>query len=81
MRRDVLDLRDFYSTPLGWATQSMIGRKLAEAWGDTAGLDVLGLGYATPYLDAYRAASRRTVAAMPAAQGVEVWPAGSRVLA
>lgn len=81
MRRDVLDLRDFYSTPLGWATQSLIGRKLNEAWGEAAGLDVLGLGYPTPYLETYRPRARRSVAAMPAAQGVEVWPADGRVLA
>jgi SAM-dependent methyltransferase len=35
---------------------------------------MLGLGYATPFLDSFRAKARRTVAAMPAAQGVEVWP-------
>jgi SAM-dependent methyltransferase len=81
MRRDVLDLRDFYSTPLGWATRTLIGRKLGEAWGDLGGLDVLGLGYATPYLEAHRLSARRSVAAMPAAQGVEVWPAEGSVLA
>ena len=43
------------------------------------GLDVLGLGYATPYLGGFRAAARRVIAAMPAAQGVEVWPGDARV--
>jgi SAM-dependent methyltransferase len=41
----------------------------------------MGLGYATPYLGAFRFASRRSLAAMPAAQGVEVWPANGGVLA
>ena len=34
----------------------------------------IGLGYATPFLGPFRAAARRVVAAMPAQQGVEVWP-------
>jgi SAM-dependent methyltransferase len=75
MRRDVLELRRFYAAPLGRAARAMIGRKVEEAWGDGNGLDVLGLGYATPFLDGLYAA-RRTVAAMPAAQGVEAWPQG-----
>jgi SAM-dependent methyltransferase len=43
-------------------------------------LDVLGVGYATPYLAPFRQDARRTVAAMPAAQGVELWPPDERVL-
>jgi SAM-dependent methyltransferase len=81
MRRDVLDLRDFYATPLGQAARSMIARKLVEAWGQAEAQDVLGLGYAAPYLGAFSRRARRTVVAMPAAQGVEVWPAGGRSLA
>jgi SAM-dependent methyltransferase len=78
MRRDVLDLRAFYATPLGRTAREMLGRKVIEAWGDARGLDVLGLGYPTPYLDAARVSARRVVAAMPAQQGVEVWPTGER---
>jgi SAM-dependent methyltransferase len=79
MRRDVTDLRNFYATPLGRAAWAMIGAKVAEAWGDVRGLDVLGLGYATPFLEDFRARARRTVTAMPAAQGVEVWPTDGKV--
>jgi SAM-dependent methyltransferase len=77
MRRDVLYLREFYAQPLGRAVRDMLSRKIGEAWGDAAGLDVLGFGYATPFLEGF-AAARRVVAAMPAAQGVETWPAGGR---
>eukprot|EP01030_Chromulinospumella_sphaerica_P016483 gene16483-16298_t len=76
MRRDVLELRAFYASPRGGAAREMLGRKVVEAWGDAAGLDVLGLGYATPYLDPLRPKARRVIAAMPAQQGVEVWPGG-----
>jgi SAM-dependent methyltransferase len=76
MRRDVLELRAFYASPRGAAAREMLGRKVVEAWGDCSGLDVLGLGYATPFLDPMRPRARRVVAAMPAQQGVEVWPGG-----
>jgi SAM-dependent methyltransferase len=79
MRRDVTDLRNFYATPLGRAAWSMIGARVNEAWEDVRGLDVLGLGYATPFLEDFRARARRAVAAMPAAQGVEVWPTDGKV--
>ncbi|HLI66078.1 MAG TPA: methyltransferase domain-containing protein [Caulobacteraceae bacterium] len=81
MRRDVLELREFYAGRLGQAARAVIQRKLAEAWGDAGALDVMGLGYATPYLEDYLAHARRTVAVMPAAQGVEVWPHTDAVLA
>jgi SAM-dependent methyltransferase len=74
MRRDVVELRRFYAGPLGHAVREMVGRKVDEAWGYANGLDVLALGYATPFLDGLTRA-RRVVAAMPAQQGVEVWPA------
>ena len=81
MRRDVLQLRQFYASPLGRSTRSMLSRRLAEAWGGAERLDVMGLGYATPYLDLFRPGARRTIAAMPASQGVEVWPGGAQGLA
>lgn len=81
MRRDVLELRQFYATPLGGAARRMVTRKVVEAWGDAHGLDVLGLGYATPFLGPFQEKARRAVAAMPAQQGVEIWPAGAGQLA
>ena len=75
MRRDVLDLRQFYASDLGRAARAMVGRKVIETWGDARGLDVLALGYATPFVAPARYAARRVVGAMPAQQGVEIWPA------
>ncbi|HEY8003988.1 MAG TPA: methyltransferase domain-containing protein [Phenylobacterium sp.] len=80
MRRDVLELRQFYASDLGRAARAMVGRKVVEAWGDARGLDVLALGYATPFVATHLAAARRVVGAMPAQQGVEIWPAGARNL-
>jgi SAM-dependent methyltransferase len=80
MRRDVLDLRQFYATELGQAARAMVERKLLEAWDDAHGLDLLALGYATPFVGPFRDRARRVVAGMPAQQGVEVWPADDRNL-
>lgn len=52
----------------------MVIRQLVNAWGDAHDLDVLGLGYATPFLEPFRGRARRVVAAMPAVQGAETWP-------
>ena len=76
MRRDVLELRQFYASDLGRAARAMVERKLLEAWDDAHGLDLLALGYATPFIGPFRDRARRVVAGMPAQQGVEVWPAG-----
>lgn len=73
MRREVSEVRRFYDTPLGAHAAEMVARKLADAWGPTAGLDVLGLGYAAPWLGAMGDA-RRALAAMPWEQGAAAWP-------
>jgi SAM-dependent methyltransferase len=77
MRRSVEDLRSFYGEPAGALARRLLARRLEEAWGEANDCDVLGLGYATPWLDAFVGA-RRTVAAMPGGQGVELWPSVGR---
>ena len=74
MAIDVIELRDFYASPLGQVARRMIRRQLRALWPDVAGLDVLGLGYAVPYLRPFRDEARRAIALMPAAQGVMRWP-------
>ncbi len=78
MRRSVEDLNRFYASPEGGVARRLITRKLCEAWPDVRGLDVLGLGYATPYLENF-AEARRVLSAMPAQQGAEIWPADLKV--
>lgn len=73
MRRSIEELRTFYGEPAGALARRMLARRLEDAWGEAANSDVLGLGYATPWLDAFVGA-RRVVAAMPGGQGVEPWP-------
>ena len=78
MRRSVEALNRFYADTIGVTARKLIQARLIEAWPDVRELDVLGLGYATPYLDQFSEA-RRVIAAMPAQQGAEIWPQGRRV--
>ena len=77
MRRSIEELRTFYGEPAGALARRLLARRLDDAWGEAPGSDVLGLGYATPWLDAFVGA-RRVVAAMPGGQGVELWPSVGR---
>jgi SAM-dependent methyltransferase len=80
MRVDVLALQRFYASRRGELAFAMAGRRLSALWPAADGLDLLGLGYAPPFLEAYRARARRVIAAMPAAQGAERWPGEGAVL-
>ena len=75
MWADAVDLRDFYASGLGRVARRMIVRRVRSLWPDVRGLNVLGLGYATPFLGPFRAEAQRVVAIMPAGQGVLHWPA------
>lgn len=77
MRRSIEELRTFYGEPAGALARRLLARRLDDAWGEANGSDVLGIGYATPWLDAFVGA-RRVVAAMPGGQGVELWPSVGR---
>lgn len=76
--QDVVDLRSFYASHLGEVARRFILRLVRAQWEDCTGLSVLGLGYATPYLDLFRAEAMRTLAFMPAEQGVVNWPQAGR---
>lgn len=81
MPSDVVDLRDFYQTPLGQVARRMIRRTLRVMWPDLHGLRLLGVGYPTPFLSAIAAESERVAALMPASQGVLGWaPDGGNVV-
>lgn len=75
MGLDIVDIRDFYASSLGQMASRMIRRRIRAIWPDVRGLSVLGMGYATPYLNGFRSGgAARVLAAMPAAQGVLHWP-------
>ena len=80
MPSDVIDLRDFYLTGLGQVARRMIRRAIRRIWPNLYGLRLLGIGYATPFLSAVSADTERTVALMPASQGVLDWSPDGRNL-
>lgn len=71
---DVVDLRNFYSMPLGMVARRLINRAIRRHWPDAKGQRVLGVGYTTPYLGLFRETAERCLAFMPAQQGVLKWP-------
>lgn len=77
MRRGIDELRRFYGEPAGALVRRLLARRLADAWGEADNCDVLGIGYATPWLGAFVGA-RRLIAAMPGGQGAEQWPAAGK---
>jgi len=77
MRRSIDDLRSFYGDPKGALVRRILAAQLTDAWGNADNCDVLGIGYATPWLGDFTGA-RRVIAAMPGGQGAEPWVAAAR---
>lgn len=71
---DVIDLRAFYSSPLGMVARRMVSRAIRTHWTSARGMLTVGLGYCTPYLGLFREEADRSLAFMPARQGVIHWP-------
>ena len=80
MWTDVLDLNEFYRSTLGQMTVRLLRARLREVWPNVRGENVLGLGYATPLLRPFIEEAQRTMAFMPAQQGVTRWPREGRNL-
>lgn len=80
MMHDVIELRDFYATPLGQLVRRQLLKRIRARWTSVRGDTVVGLGYATPYLAGYRRDAAHIAALMPAGQGALVWPRQGGVL-
>ncbi|MDP9138761.1 MAG: class I SAM-dependent methyltransferase [Pseudomonadota bacterium] len=72
---DVVDLKEFYASPLGQASRRIIAQRIRSRWGNLSGSRFLGLGFATPYMDAVREEAQAVLGFMPAEMGVSHWPA------
>src|SRR5919109_2578154 len=80
MSLDVIALRDFYTRPLGVVVRRLLGHRIRARWRRVTGETLIGLGFATPYLGAFRGEAWRIGAMMPSPQGALVWPAmGSKM--
>ncbi|MBL4721352.1 MAG: methyltransferase domain-containing protein [Alphaproteobacteria bacterium] len=80
MWTDVVDLNEFYHSPLGQTARRIIRPRIRALWPNVRGMTVLGLGYAAPYLTPFRKEAARTLAVMPPNQGAMPWPRRERGL-
>ena len=78
MRLDVTELMSFYNTPLGGCAQKAILERINGLWGSLDGLDVLGIGYAPPFLEGLTGTPRRRISLMPTGQGAHSWMPSER---
>jgi SAM-dependent methyltransferase len=74
MWTDIVDLRNFYAGSLGRLARRLVARRLRRIWPNVAGMRVLGLGFATPFLGLFQDEAERVLAVMPAGQGAMRWP-------
>lgn len=74
MQLDVEDLREFYGTPLGQSVRRLLTHRIRARWRGLQRASLMGLGYSSPYLGAFRGEALRLGALMPDSQGVVRWP-------
>lgn len=74
MEIDVVDLRDFYKSPLGIYVRRILAEEVRARWRGFKGGMIAGLGYGVPYLGSFRHEVARLAALMPENQGALVWP-------
>jgi len=74
MSSDVVDLREFYQSPLGQAVERLLRGRLRRIWPNLKSEKILALGYGTPLLRPLLGEAESLIAMMPAAQGVAYWP-------
>ncbi|MEM1160617.1 MAG: methyltransferase domain-containing protein [Pseudomonadota bacterium] len=76
MHLDVVELRRFYaSTQLGRMVQRTVRERLRTLWPSVKSENVVGFGYASPFLRPFLEEATRLLCLMPAQQGVCAWPA------
>jgi SAM-dependent methyltransferase len=75
MQLDVVDLRDFYNRPLGGVARRLLTSRIRARWRSAQGAQLMGLGFAAPYIAMFRGEAARLGALMPATQGALAWPA------
>jgi SAM-dependent methyltransferase len=81
MAIDARETADFYATALGGLTAKLLRQILLNAWPNCAGLSLLGLGYAGPYLRLWREQAARAICLSPHQLGPVPWPANRPSLA
>jgi SAM-dependent methyltransferase len=74
MSNDIVELRDFYSSPLGEVVRRLLRIHIAKIWSNLRGARVVAIGYGTPLLRPLLGEAALVAAFMPGPQGVAYWP-------
>lgn len=74
MFADIIDLRDFYQSPLGLKARRILRAHIGDIWPNIKGEKVLVIGYGVPLLRPLSQQAAALYAFMPAPQGVAYWP-------
>src|SRR5262245_34994765 len=53
MHPDVLELRAFYASALGSVVRRLLAGRIRARWRSVSGAQLMGLGFAVPYLGAF----------------------------
>jgi SAM-dependent methyltransferase len=80
MQHDVLELRNFYNRPLGGIVRRVLTQRIRARWRSAQACQLMGLGFAVPFIGMFRGEASRIAALMPANQGALVWPPSGHVL-
>lgn len=78
MAHDIVDLQDFYRTPLGHHCRRRVMQMIRAVWPDLSHYSLLGMGYPIPYLEHYKSQAERICVMMNAPQGIIHWPSEER---
>lgn len=76
MSVDIIDLREFYSSPLGKVAQSALNRSIKSIDTIPDSSELVGLGYPVPIFDELAYNNKAAIILMPGNQGALQWPAG-----
>jgi SAM-dependent methyltransferase len=74
MFNSIYDFRNFYNSQAGRIVKRVVAHKLRGFWPDSAGMRVMGCGYAPPYMNMIGKDAERFFLLMPAALGAHSWP-------
>lgn len=77
---DAYDLKHYYNSKQGRIVRRILRENVLALWPETKALNVLGFGYAVPYLRPFLKESERVINVMPAQLGVHNWPGGEKNL-
>lgn len=74
MYESVYDFKAFYNGRVGRVVRRILQERIREIWPEVKGLNMMGCGYATPYLRAFKDEAGQVFTLMPAGQGAHNWP-------